>query len=262
MGGGQFVCDLRDRISREVCFTGRYEPGETAILQAILQPGMCFVDVGANWGYFTLLAAHYVGKRGHVISLEPDPRLFARLAESIRRNRLTQTMPLQVAAASEPGKLLLTGYDEAGGNFGLSRITGAPADGQTFEVNAESLDRLLTKLKVPAVDLLKMDIEGFESHALRGLADYLSSHRIKRLLLELHPAQLAELGRSAQEVIVKLYRYGYQPYLIDHSPAAFHRAAYSKHIKLADIIRPFEPHVALDAWPHLLWLAPGVARSW
>ena len=45
-----FQCDLRDGIMREVCLTGRYEPQETALLQQILQPGMTFVDVGANWG--------------------------------------------------------------------------------------------------------------------------------------------------------------------------------------------------------------------
>src|SRR5262245_56723365 len=80
LGGWSFQCDLRDSIAREVCFTGRYEPQETALVQAILKPGMSFVDVGANWGYFTLLAAHKVGVKGRVVSLEPDPRLFPVLA--------------------------------------------------------------------------------------------------------------------------------------------------------------------------------------
>ena len=56
-GGYWFECDPRDAIAREVCFTGRYEPQETALVRTILRPGMSFVDVGANWGYFTLLAA-------------------------------------------------------------------------------------------------------------------------------------------------------------------------------------------------------------
>src|ERR1700716_2774101 len=57
LGPMWFRCDLRDLITREVCFTGRYEPQETALLRQILQPGMTFVDVGANWGYFSLVAA-------------------------------------------------------------------------------------------------------------------------------------------------------------------------------------------------------------
>src|SRR5262249_13205461 len=86
LGGDSFECDLRDAISREVCFTGRYEPQETALVRSILRPGMSFVDVGANWGYFTLLAAHLVGKGGRVISLEPDPRLFPILQRNVTRN--------------------------------------------------------------------------------------------------------------------------------------------------------------------------------
>ena len=76
VGGFTFECDLRDAISREVCFTGRYEPLETLLVQSTLRPGMTFVDVGANWGYFTLVASHLVGSSGLVVSLEPDPRLF------------------------------------------------------------------------------------------------------------------------------------------------------------------------------------------
>src|SRR5579862_7639716 len=87
LGGYQFTCNLRDTISREVCFTGYYEPQETAIVRSILRPGMNFVDVGANWGYFTLLSASLVGANGRVLSLEPDPRLFLMLSENVRRSR-------------------------------------------------------------------------------------------------------------------------------------------------------------------------------
>jgi tRNA G37 N-methylase Trm5 len=124
LGGGFFRCDLRDSIAREVCFTGRYEPQETALVRALLGPGMSFVDVGANWGYFTLLAAHQVGRSGRVISLEPDPRLFPVLADNIAVNHLSQVTALQVAAGSESGSLTLAGFDEAGDNFGLSRVVG------------------------------------------------------------------------------------------------------------------------------------------
>src|SRR5262249_47379079 len=61
LGGASFVCDLQDSIAREVCFTGRYEPQETHIARMLLQGGMTVVDVGANWGYFTLVCAHLVG---------------------------------------------------------------------------------------------------------------------------------------------------------------------------------------------------------
>ncbi len=122
LGSQWFLCDLRDSIAREVCFTGLYEPQETAVVRAVLKPGMTFVDVGANWGYFTLLAAHLVGHAGRVLSLEPDPRLFQTLSSNLAMNRLSQVRALQLAAADAPGLLSLAGFDESQGNFGLSRI--------------------------------------------------------------------------------------------------------------------------------------------
>lgn len=104
-GGYSFYCDLRDTISREVCFAGQYEPQETALVRSILRPGMSFVDIGANWGYFTLLAASLVGPDGIVLSLEPDPRLFPILQENLKRNHLDQVTALQVAAARDSGTL-------------------------------------------------------------------------------------------------------------------------------------------------------------
>ena len=88
LGGLLFRCDLRDHIMREVCFTGGYEPQETALLKMMLRPGMTFVDVGANWGYFSLAAAHLVGLAGRVVSVEADPRACRTLRANFARNGL------------------------------------------------------------------------------------------------------------------------------------------------------------------------------
>lgn len=258
MGGFTFKCDLRDAISREVCFTGRYEPQETALVQAILRPGMTFVDVGANWGYFTLLAAHLVGSGGRVISLEPDPRLFPVLQESVIRNRLAQVVALQVAAASEEGTLKLAGYSETGSNFGISRIVSNGGQESTFDVAARPLDDLFDELGLQTIDLLKMDIEGFEGYALSGLEKALSHQRIKRLLIELHPAELDEHGHSVKGIIRQLRDFGYRPWQLDHSRDASRRAAYSKHLDFKNSLRSLEGNVELGDWPHLFWTVPGL----
>ncbi len=258
-----FRCDLRDAISREVCFTGRYEPLETMLVQAILRAGMTFVDVGANWGYFTFLAAHLIGKSGRVISLEPDPRLFEALQESLERNDLKQVVALQVAAGSRSDVLSLAGYDEAGNNFGVSRvISNERANEKVFAVSSRPLDELFDEAKLSVIDLLKMDIEGYEGFALTGMSRSLKGGRVKRILLELHPAQLAEHGHSAEEIVKQLRGFDYCAWRLDHSPLITRQAAYSKHIDFKTFLQPFEEGQPLDEWPHLILTAPDVELQW
>ena len=258
LGGYSFKCDLRDAICREVCFTGGYEPQETALARGILRPGMCFLDVGANWGYFTLLAAHLVGTGGRVISLELDPRLFSILLESLIRNEVDQATALPLAAADSRGVLLLAGYRESGGNFGVSRvIANQPLEDACFQVLSDSLDSVLDEQGIDSVDLMKMDIEGAEALAVKGMSKSLAKKKIKHLLLELHPQQLLDLGSCADAVIETLLVADYKGFTIDHSNLVTRRWAYGQESNPRSLLRPFDPAEDLDAWPHQLWIAPG-----
>jgi hypothetical protein len=115
---------------------------------------------------------------------------------------------------------------------------------------------LFASLPREPLDLLKMDIEGAEELALRGMSDGLSRSRYRRILLEVHPAILAEHGRTTGDVLNLLLGAGYKGWSIDHSSSAFRRAAYSGSPSPADFLRPLDPEAALDAWPHILWLRP------
>jgi len=255
-GGLRFVCDLRDVIARDVCFTGMYEPQETSLVNAILRPGDTFVDVGANWGYFTLLGAHAVGWGGRVISLEPDPRLFAMLRAHVDLNDLDQVTCLPIAAAAESGELTLSGFAEDDGNFGLSRVMASRADAAAaFVVNADTLDSTLAAAGVDQVTLLKMDIEGFEAKALRGLDGMLGEQRVEHLIVELHPAYLREHGDDSQALVRRVLDFGYTAWAIDHSPAATRRAAYSRGDQTM-LLRAMHAADALDRWPHVLFARP------
>lgn len=263
LGGASYLCDLRDAIAREVCFTGVYGPQETAIVRSLLRPGSTFVDVGANWGYFTLMASHLVGREGRVVGLEPDPRLFPVLEENVRRNGLGQAALLQVAAAREAGTLLLAGFDESAGNFGVSRIVSGDAEGaRTFRVRADSLDRILEEQGVSRVDLLKMDIEGAEGAAIAGLEGSLRAHRVARLLVELHPVELREQGSSVEALVETLRSAGYTGYTVNHDPAVTRSAAYGRLRGLRELLSPHAAQRSLDAWPHQLWCAPGAELRW
>lgn len=262
LGGHVYHCDLRDAIAREVCFTGVYGPQETAIVRALVGAGMTFVDVGANWGYFTLLASHLVGPGGRVVSLEPDPRLFPVLSDNVGRNALRNVSLHQLAAAREAGVLALAGFDEGAGNFGVSRIVAQGGGERVFDVRADTLDRVLAEDGVGAVDLLKMDIEGAEASALAGLAGSLRERRVRRILVELHPAELAEGGTPVDEVVEGLRGAGYAGYTVSHDPGVTREAAYGRIRDLRRVVQPLAPGAPLDAWPHQLWIAPGTEAPW
>jgi len=255
-----FSCDLRDTHSREVCFTGIYEPQETAVLKALLRPGDCFVDVGANWGYFSLLAAQRVGGCGRVVAVEADPRTFERLAANIALSKPRNCLAVHEAAVEAERIVNLRGYDEAWENFGLSRISAEMASGNTFQVRGRRLDAILDESEIGAVALVKIDVEGAEDLVLSGMSRGLGG-RYRNVLIELHPAYLAERGQSVEDVMGTMERHGYRGVALDHTFEANRRACYQRQVSLGDFVRPLE-HVFNDPWPHTLWTLDGaVFRS-
>jgi len=104
-------------MARQVFFTGTYEPPETMVIRRMVDPGGTFVDVGANWGYFTLMMAEHVGSMGRVVAVEADPRIYAILERNAALNDLPQVRVVHAAAAAESGLLSLIGFDEHEGNW-------------------------------------------------------------------------------------------------------------------------------------------------
>jgi FkbM family methyltransferase len=257
--GAWFICDLQDIICREVCFTGKYEPQETAVVEQILRRDMTFVDVGANWGYFSLLAADKVGTSGRVISLEPDPRLFATFGANIERNHLsTRITALAAAATATRGPITLAGYDDHHWNRGVSRIGAAgPPGGVSFQVHGSPLDDLLDEQSVDQVDLLKMDIEGAEDLALAGMREGLRRQRYRRVLLEVHPAELALRGRTPEELSGLLTDAGYRAFRVDDSNAATRKACYARQPDAREFLSLVRTTSGLRDRCHFLWVAKG-----
>jgi FkbM family methyltransferase len=253
-----FVCDLQDEIARDVCLLGGYEPQVSRALTALVSRGATVVDVGANWGYFTLLAAHLTGPGGRVLALEPDRRPFALLERNCALNRLACVTSLPVAAGRGREELVLDGYADAATNRGVSRTrhreAGARADLPV--VPAAALDELLDDQGVAAVDLVKIDVEGAEDGVLEGMSKGLAAGRYRRVLLELHPGLLAERGLTPDDCCTTLRAAGYLGWAFDHTPAAVRRAVYARDLSLADLIGRTDRVPEGDPWPHMLWTLP------
>jgi FkbM family methyltransferase len=253
VGGWRYACDLRNATAREACLTGRSAPAETAALRARLPRGGTFVDVGANWGYFTLAALDAVGPKGRVVALEPDPRMAAELRGNVARNGIRNAIVLEVAASEREGDAVLSGYAEADRNRGVSSLVAAPAGAATpFTVATAALDDLLDAHDVARADLVKVDVEGAEELVLRGMARGLAAGRYAAVLLELHPTQHPDPARLGATIHETMSAAGYSGGWLDTGPLAERAALYGRGGD-ARSLAPVRGDEPLGPWPHQLW---------
>jgi FkbM family methyltransferase len=256
LGGYTFECCLRDMLAREVFFAGCFAAHEIAFARSILRLGMSFVDLGANWGLFSLVASHLVGSAGHVVAVEADPRIFAKLKSNVERNHLNQVQVFEVAAADCDSHLILAAHDHGGSNWGTSRLVEASSKAsQVFTVRSRRLDSLLDEAGLQGIDLLKVDVEGAEDMVLTGMEVGLRTKRYFRILLELHPRELAARGRNIRDVIGVLTTAGYKGYALDYSQAGVRKAYYRPWRHFSKFVEPLDQGLK-DPSPHTVWLAP------
>ena len=141
-----------------------YERDVTALFRSRLRPGMRVIDIGANIGYFTMLAASLVGPEGRVLAIEPNPRNVRLLEASRRANRFDHVAVAQTAAGRDTGVLILNTSFSNG-------TTSTPPDELAQLLSAETVACLRIDSLVgidDTVDLIKVDVEGAEFNALLG----------------------------------------------------------------------------------------------
>lgn len=178
----------------------------------LLRPGATFLDLGANFGYFSILAGQVVGDQGKVIAFEPDPRNYERLVKHVALNGMGQVICIAKGIADRSGRvsLFLASGDE--GNLGNSSIVRTPRARSEVCIDVITLDEYFAGAGATRVDLMKMDIEGGEVLALWGADRSLAEHRMKMLLVEIHGGILGE--SHAEECRSLLLRAGYRGWLI------------------------------------------------
>jgi FkbM family methyltransferase len=204
-----------NEISRSIFVTGRYEPNEFSFLSRVLKPGMTFVDVGANIGLFTLYAASRVGSDGRVLAFEPSPREMACLRENVQLNGSDNVTLTAAALWDENAELeLLVAPSGLSGHNTLGGFAYDTALERRERVRARRLDDILQEQQVSKVDVIKIDVEGAELRALRGMTQILET-RHPWLLLELSDRSLQYQGTSSGEVVSFLGAKGYRLYSFD-----------------------------------------------
>jgi FkbM family methyltransferase len=209
----RLLVNVADRImSKSLLFTGTYEPHVTRVLLDLIRPDSRVLDIGANLGYFTVLAARHA-PRGLVRSFEPDPGNFRMLSVNIALNGLQDRVEAHNLAVGDADSTVLLTNLEAGNAGGRLTVSeGATLErlfGKDFprrEVKSVRLDGFLGDA---AVDLVKIDIEGFEPKAFAGMQGLLA-RRKPRILAEFAPANLRNIGgMEGRDLLASLLRHGY-----------------------------------------------------
>lgn len=192
--GQRIILDVAEFTATSPYFGGPvYEPETTGYLARHLREGQVFVDVGANHGYFTLLAASLLGPAGQVVAFEPNPRVFTQLQAHVRQNHFEPRTSLHACALSDaPAEAARLYVSRDALNSGLSSLTpdaallatGGLSETATVPVPVETFDRWLAASRLPRVDLVKIDVEGAEASVVAGMAQSLRAGRVRTLIVE------------------------------------------------------------------------------
>jgi len=190
---------------------GRYEPNEMYAMSKLISPGMRVVDVGANAGVFTLIAARLVGATGTVDAFEPSTRDRERLLANVSLNGLSNVKVHAEALGRASGKAVLAvaGPDHPGHNTIGGFAYSADARAYELEVDVTSLDDFATAQNLTHLDLLKIDVEGSETAVLQGARETLRRFR-PILVVEAYDPSLRQLGTSAAELLELLRAADYE----------------------------------------------------
>lgn len=208
--GFMIEVDLDDWLGQFVYLSGEYEGPTTAVIKTILKPGGLFVDVGANIGYFTLLASSCVGPDGKVVAIEPLPDLRERLRTNIVLNDFRVCTVLDVAISDS--EHVVDFFEGPAHHRGLSALT--PVDGVSRVHRVRSLPMSVAIDKAEKIDLVKIDVEGAEFQVLRGMSEIFQAQR-PDLIVEISDSLLRRFDHSGKDVCDTLRDWGYDMYMID-----------------------------------------------
>ncbi len=227
--GQKMFLDKKDVLGLSI--NGVYEPLETKLVRKEVKKGDVVLDIGANIGYYTLIFAKLVGKKGRVFAFEPDPTNFALLKKNISINGYKNVIlvPKAVAGKTERRKLYLI-KDNPGGH----RLYDSPQSDRSLEVEAISLDDYFRGNNL-RIDFIKMDIEGAEKEAILGMINLLKRNRKAKIVTEFNPLELKNFGNKPSEYLKLLEKLGFKFWKINEQEKKI------ESIEIPELLKTYTP---------------------
>jgi len=227
--GSKMYINVRDKDSvmrktfQAYALNRIHEETTTNLFRKVVKEGNVVVDLGANIGYFTLLAARLIGEKGKVFAFEPEPKNFGYLIKNIKLNDYNNIVAVQKAVSDHSGKtkLFICPYDS--GHHTINQPSGIKAYSRQklseiafIEVETVTLDEYL-KDKVDRVDVVKIDVEGAEALVIFGMRETLRKNKNIKIFLEFFPLLIKKMGSFPQEFIESLLKnFNFNIFVIGH----------------------------------------------
>lgn len=246
--GYRLYLDLRSFAERRTYFSGA---GSQEVLEdlfpLILRRGDQYIDIGANIGVITLMASTLIGRAGRGFAFEPNPEVFARLKRHLDLNRIVnvEAIPFAVADQEFETQLVVPGRASGCGSLAFADT----GKGRSFSVRTVSGRSYAERLDRAKPTIIKIDAEGYEVKALRGLGDFLDAPELI-ILAEVNPPLLRLAGNSPEELIDLMSQHGFRPLAFDLC-----RDRFRTRLTINNAVESFHNGTPKD-WDDLLFVKP------
>ena len=211
-GGLVWSLDPSDYVCEDLFWIGEKDHWElfhlSKAIQALRGADCTFLDVGANFGYYSVVLAHTFGPHLQAYAFEPNPTVYERLVRNITLNSGVAVHPFMLGVGDQPGKLGMTCHES---NSGTARLDG---DG---DIAVTTIDTFCAQRDINRVDVVKVDVEGFELKVLHGAkSTFLRDHPV--VLIEINPPLLQLHGPDTQQSLISgLQSLGYDLFQLNRN---------------------------------------------
>ena len=209
-GGERIIVDVSDYCGRPIYYWGDYDRRVTQICVDVLSPGDYMLDIGANYGEVALAAASRVGPEGAVHAFEPNPRIWRYLQVSAELNGLSNLHVHNVALGEDNGTVQLAVPDGNSGAAFIQHDAGCTGEksAKNVPVQMRNAAEFIEQLELPALSVIKLDVEGMEPNILRAMSAILKRYEPRMIVFESHETDVPFFERESVKFLKEM-RYAF-----------------------------------------------------
>ena len=219
-----------DPVVSGAIFFNVYEKCESKFLKSICFEGMSVLDIGANIGFYTAIFSQFAKETGVVVAIEPDKESFKYLSKSINFFDYKNVLSFPVAASDTKQRLPLFISKE---NRGDNRLYSKDLKRDSIMVDCLTVDELLKTNKIESLDLIKIDVQGYEPKVLNGMRNIVNASKALIILSEFWPQGILEAGENPKEYLKMLRNMQFKLFELKRNASLVHLKPNEDHIFIA-----------------------------